>query len=75
MDNVATNRPSHNEAGMHHFLRDFHAHCTRPRLFAAGRLGPRRETPTGTTLRLVAVVNTAAIKITTVQPPQGPRAA
>ena len=43
-------------------------------LFAAGRI-PSRRTSSGTTLRLVAVVGQAALKITTVQPPVGPRAA
>jgi len=45
------------------------------RKFAGGRIGPTRQTSTGTTLRLVAVVGTAALKITTVQPPVGPRVA
>lgn len=48
----------------------------RPRrtLFAAGRI-PARRTPSGTTLRLVARIDTAGLRITQVEPPQGPRAA
>lgn len=45
------------------------------RKIAGGRIGPVRSTPTGTTLRLVAVVGTAALRITTVQPPVGGNAA
>lgn len=47
------------------------------KLFAAGRIGPSRQTTTGETLRLVAVIGSAGLKIREVRqtPSDGPRAA
>lgn len=65
-------------AGYARLLADFRQFCAthppRSRLFASGRIGPRPAPQTGTTMRCVAVLDTAAIRITTVQPPRGPRA-